>query len=173
MRFQTRRRPHGPACRIADTACGSGGFLIKVLRAFWRQYSRIDAACAWVQQILNPDNGEMYLAKMPPNVEAALVFRRRWNFHNKRKLMQAVAEHHVHTNIKNPITRIVATLMFCRSIIPLCVEDIYFRKLTGTERAFPDLTKVFDDTVSIQMWGNRGRHQSFTRCRKHDKTLVL
>ena len=25
--------------RVADTACGSGGFLIKVLRAFWRQYA--------------------------------------------------------------------------------------------------------------------------------------
>ncbi len=34
--------------RVADTACGSGGFLIKVLRAFWRQYQRIDQASAWV-----------------------------------------------------------------------------------------------------------------------------
>ena len=60
--------------RVADTACGSGGFLIKALRSFWNQYQRIDAACAWVLKILKPDNGEMFLAEMPPNVEAALAF---------------------------------------------------------------------------------------------------
>ena len=60
--------------RVADTACGSGGFLIKVLRAFWRHYQRIDSACAWVQKILKPDNGELYLSELPPNVEAALAF---------------------------------------------------------------------------------------------------
>jgi len=32
--------------RVADTACGSGGFLIKVLRCFWQQYQHIDEACA-------------------------------------------------------------------------------------------------------------------------------
>jgi hypothetical protein len=159
--------------RVADTAGGSGGFLIKALRSFWQQYQRIDQACAWVQKILKPDNGEMYLAEMPPNVEAALAFRRRWNLGNKRKLMLAIAENHVRTTIKNPITRGVATLTFCRAIIPLCVEDIHFRKLTGTERAFPDFAKVFGDTASIQMCGNRGRHQSFTRCCKHGKTSVL
>src|SRR5664280_2973755 len=47
--------------RVADTACGSGGFLIKVLRCFWQQYQRIDQASAWVQKILRPENGELYL----------------------------------------------------------------------------------------------------------------
>ncbi len=68
--------------RVADTACGSGGFLIKALRSFWQQYRRIDQASAWVQKILKPDNGEMFLAEMPPNVEAALTFRRHQNFDN-------------------------------------------------------------------------------------------
>ena len=49
--------------RVADTACGSGGFLIKVLRYFWQQYQRIDSACAWAQRILKPDNGEIPLRK--------------------------------------------------------------------------------------------------------------
>ena len=40
--------------RLADTACGSGGFLIKVLRAFWTQYQRIAKASDWVKQILRP-----------------------------------------------------------------------------------------------------------------------
>jgi hypothetical protein len=33
--------------RIGDTAAGSGGFLIKVLRAIWSQYLRIDEASSW------------------------------------------------------------------------------------------------------------------------------
>jgi len=45
--------------RVADTACGSGGFLIKVLRAFWRQYQRIDGASAWVERIIKPENGDV------------------------------------------------------------------------------------------------------------------
>src|ERR1019366_6720290 len=75
--------------RVADTACGSGGFLIKVLRCFWREYQRVDRASAWLQKILKPENGEMYLAEMPPNVEAAIAFRRRWKLDKKRKLMLA------------------------------------------------------------------------------------
>jgi hypothetical protein len=63
--------------RVADTAGGSGGFLIKVLCSFWQQYQRVDQACAWVSKLIKPDNGELYLAEMPPNVEAALAFRRR------------------------------------------------------------------------------------------------
>jgi hypothetical protein len=72
--------------RVADTACGSGGFLIKVLRSFWRQYQRIDQASAWVQKILRPENGELYLAELPPNVEAALGFR-----YNSRTVSSAVS----------------------------------------------------------------------------------
>ena len=81
--------------RVADTACGSGGFLIKVLRCFWQQYQRVDAACAWVQKILKPENGELYLAELPPNVEAALEFRRRHNFDNRRILIAQILLRHV------------------------------------------------------------------------------
>ena len=42
--------------RVADTACGSGGFLIKVLRCFWQQYQRIDAACCVGAK--NPEAGQ-------------------------------------------------------------------------------------------------------------------
>lgn len=73
--------------RIAHTTCGSGGFLIKVLLAFWRHYERIDRVCAWVQKILRPDNGEMFLAELPPNVEAALAFRRRHGFDQRQWLI--------------------------------------------------------------------------------------
>ena len=78
----------------------------------------------------------MYLAEMPPNVEAAIAFRRRWNLENKRTLMLAVAENHISTTITSRIPRSVVTLMFCRAIIPLCATDLHFQALTGTKRAF-------------------------------------
>jgi hypothetical protein len=46
-------------------------------RSFRRQHQRIEAACACVPKIVKPDNGEMYLAEMPPNGGAAPAFRRR------------------------------------------------------------------------------------------------
>lgn len=149
--------------RIADTACGSGGFLIKVLRAFWRQYQRIDDASVWVKKILRPDNGEMYLAEFPPNVESALAFRHRWHFDNKRKLMIAVAERHLRTAISNPIARSVATLALCRTIIPLCFEDMYFRTLIGTVRAFPDLNRIFSKAQPIDFFAHCFRRRAH-RC---------
>jgi hypothetical protein len=36
--------------RVVDMAGGSGGFLIKVLRAVWKQYQRIVTACAWAKR---------------------------------------------------------------------------------------------------------------------------
>jgi hypothetical protein len=128
--------------RVADTACGSGGFLIKVLRSFWRQYQRVDQASAWVQKILKPENGEMYLAEMPPNVEAAIVFRRRQNFDNNRKLAAVVAERHLCCQISDSIARNVMTLRLSRELIAMCGKEIDFRKLTGTTRAFPDIKAI-------------------------------
>jgi len=81
--------------RVADTACGSGGFLIKALRAFWQQYQRIDQASSWIIKLLKPDNGELYLAEMPPNVEAALAFRRRHQFENRRILIAQILLRHI------------------------------------------------------------------------------
>ncbi|MGD1089333.1 MAG: hypothetical protein ABR955_11495 [Verrucomicrobiota bacterium] len=159
--------------RVADTACGSGGFLIKVLRAFWRQYQRVDSACAWVLKIIKPENGEMYLSEMPPNVEAALAFRRRWNLDNKRKLMLVVAENHVRTKITNPITRNVVMLMFCRAIIPLCALELNFRALTGTNRAFPDFGKIFGDTIQIEQCGNHRWRKTMRRLPRVENTRNL
>ncbi len=136
--------------RVADTACGSGGFLIKILRCFWQQYQRVDQACAWVQKILKPENGEMYLAEMPPNVEAAIAFRRRHCFDNNRKLAAAVAERHLGCQISDSIARNVMTLRLCREIIPMCGEELNFRKLTGTTRAFPNIKRILGQVDSSQ-----------------------
>jgi len=145
--------------RVADTACGSGGFLIKVLRAFWRQYQRIDEASAWVSKILKPENGELYLAELPPNVEAALAFRRCWKLESARELMTAVAERHIRGKITVPISRSITTLGICRSIIPLCGEELDFRKLTGTTRAFPDFRKLYrNETPAVAVCKRTGSH---------------
>jgi hypothetical protein len=129
--------------RVADTACGSGGFLIKVLRAFWRQYQRIEAASAWVGKILKPDNGEMFLAELPPNVERALSFRRRHGFENRRELAIKIAETHQRCPNLGTIGRNVTTLGLCRAIIELSGGELHFSKLTGTTKAFPDFRKIF------------------------------
>jgi N-6 DNA Methylase len=131
--------------RVADTACGSGGFLIKVLRSFWRQYQRVDQACAWVNRILKPANGELYLAEMPPNVEAALAFRCHWNLDDRRELASEIAERHLRCRTPSKLPRNAATLNLCRGIIPLCVEALRFRELTGAKRAFPDFSYIFGE----------------------------
>jgi hypothetical protein len=119
-----------------------------------------------VQKILKPDNGEMYLAEMPPNVEAAIGFRRHWNFGNKRELMLAVAENHVRTTLTNSVTRSVMTLMLCRTIIPICQAELNFRLLTETNRAFPDFDKVLGETTPIQKCGSHKWYQCAPRLQK-------
>jgi N-6 DNA Methylase len=152
--------------RVADTACGSGGFLIKVLRAFWKQYQRVDAASAWAQKILKPDNGEMFLAEMPPNLEAALKFRQRWNVDNKRELMKDIVEQHLRGTIADRITRSAATLIFCQAIIPLCREELHFRSLSGTNTAFPEFEKCLGN-------GRRFRNEITESCRGTFKDQFL
>jgi len=125
--------------RVADTACGSGGFLIKVLRAFWRQYQRIDAAVAWIQKILKPENGEMFLAEMPPNVEAALAFRRRHHFDNRRILIAQIFSRHIFLNKGSAIRASVTKMQLAIAAIRLSPADFYFKRLTGSEPLFPSL----------------------------------
>ena len=154
---------------IADTASGSGGFLIKVLRAVWSQYQQIEKATAWVKNWQNGGD----LLDTPPNVQQARAFRERWNFDSKRKLMMSVVERHLRTSINDPIVRSVATLMFCRTIIPLCGEELNFRVLIGTNRAFPEFGKIFGHTAPIQICVGRRRRQSFTRWRRQDNIPTL
>ena len=154
---------------IADMASGSGGYLIKVLRAVWEQYQKLDKATAWVKQWQNGGN----LLDTPPNVQSARELRARWNLDSKRKLMMDVVERHLRASITDPIARSVTILMCCRTIIPLCGADLNFRALTGTNRAFPDFGNLFGNTAPIQICFSRGCRQSFTRWRKHDKIPAL
>jgi hypothetical protein len=50
------------------------------------------------------------------------------------------------------------TLRLCREIIPMCGEELNFRKLTGTTRAFPNIKRILGRVNSGQArCGNRFR----------------
>ncbi|MDD5140239.1 MAG: hypothetical protein PHY43_08285 [Verrucomicrobiales bacterium] len=141
--------------RVADTAGGSGGFLIKVLRAFWRQYQRIDAAGAWVQKILKPENGEMYLAEMPPNVEAALAFRRSHNFDTRRILIAQILLRHIFGVDKDPGALEVAKTNIWKEAVKLSPADYNYRELkTDVVKILPNLELNFhcaDSLVDVEL----------------------
>jgi hypothetical protein len=136
--------------RVADTACGSGGFLIKVLRSFWRQYQRVDQACAWVNRILKPANGELYLAEMPPNVEAALAFRRRQNLENHRVLIAQILLRHIFGVDKDPGAIEVAKTNVWKEAVKLSPAHYNYRELkTDVVRILPNLELNFHSADSL------------------------
>ncbi|MBI3848779.1 MAG: hypothetical protein HY298_00600 [Verrucomicrobia bacterium] len=141
--------------RVADTAGGSGGFLIKVLRAFWRQYQRIDSASAWVGKILKPDNGELYLAELPPNVENALAFRRRHQFDNRRVLIAQILLRHIFGVDKDPGALEVAKTNIWKEAVKLSPADYNYRLLkTDVVKILPNLELNFhcaDSLVDVEL----------------------
>ena len=141
--------------RVADTACGSGGFLIKILRCFWQQYQRIDAACAWAQRILKPDNGEMFLAEMPPNVEAVLAFRRQHNFDTRRILIAQILLRHIFGVDKDPGAIEVAKTNIWKEAVKLSPADYNYRELkTDVVKILPNLELNFhcaDSLVDVEL----------------------
>jgi hypothetical protein len=141
--------------RVADTACGSGGFLIKVLRAFWRQYQRIDVAIAWIQKILKPENGEMFLGEMPPNVEAALAFRRAHNFDTRRILIAQILLRHIFGGDKDRGAIEVAKTNIWKEAVKLSPADYNYRQLkTDVVKILPNLELNFhcaDSLVDVEM----------------------
>jgi hypothetical protein len=141
--------------RVADTACGSGGFLIKALRSFWLQYQRIDKACAWVLKILKPDNGEMFLAEMPPNVEAALAFRRVQNLDNRRILIAQILLRHIFGVDKDPGALEVAKTNIWKEAVKLSPTDYNYRDLkTDVVKILPNLELNFhcaDSLVDVEL----------------------
>jgi hypothetical protein len=141
--------------RVADTACGSGGFLIKALRSFWNQYQRIDKACAWVLKIIKPDNGEMFLAEMPPNVEAALAFRRTQNLDNRRILIAQILLRHIFGVDKDPGAIEVAKTNIWKEAVKLSPADYNYRDLkTDVVKILPNLELNFhcaDSLVDVEL----------------------
>jgi hypothetical protein len=136
--------------RVADTACGSGGFLIKVLRSFWQHYQRIDRASGWVQKILKPENGELYLAELPPNVEAAIAFRRGQNLDDRRVLIAQILLRHVFGVDKDPGAIEVAKTNIWKEAVKLSPADYNYRQLkTDVVRILPNLELNFHSADSL------------------------
>jgi hypothetical protein len=136
--------------RVADTACGSGGFLIKVLRAFWRQYQRIDQASHWVVDLIRPQNGELYLAEMPPNVEAALAFRRRHHFDGHRILIAQILLRHIFGVDKDPGALEVAKTNIWKEAVKLSPESYNYRLLKAEiVKILPNLELNFHSADSL------------------------
>ncbi len=128
------------AITIADTASGSGGFLIKVLRAVWRHYQRVDEACRWVK---NWQNGGDIL-NTPPNVQQAREFRGQWNFENRRVLVAQILLRHVFAVDKDAGAIEVAKTNLWKEAVKLSTDDYNFRNLTGDiNRTLPSLRLNF------------------------------
>lgn len=128
---------------IGDTAGGSGGFLIKVLRAIWTQYERIERACNWVRNWKrDEDQGSGMLHDLldtPPNVQQARAFRDRWNFDNRRVLIAHILSRHILLNERSVIHACVTKMPLAIAAILLSPADFYFKRLTGREPLFPSL----------------------------------
>ncbi|HTA95252.1 MAG TPA: N-6 DNA methylase [Verrucomicrobiae bacterium] len=141
--------------RVADTACGSGGFLIKALRSFWNQYQRIDKASRWVIELTRPKDGEMYLAEMPPNVENALAFRRVQNLDNRRILIAQILLRHIFGADKDSGALEVAKTNIWKEAVKLSPADYNYRDLkTDVVKILPNLSLNFncaDSLVDVEL----------------------
>ena len=125
---------------IGDTAGGSGGFLIKVLRGVWEQYQRIDQATLWVKNWQSSGD----LANTPPNVQSARAFRERWNFDNRRVLVAQILLRHVFAVDKDAGAIEVAKTNLWKEAVKLSRDDYNFRRLTGDiNRTLPSLRLNF------------------------------
>lgn len=141
--------------RIADTACGSGGFLIKVLRAFWRQYQRVDAASSWVVKLTSQSASQvgqsgLQLEDFPPNVRAAQDFRSRQNLDNRRVLIAQILLRHIFGVDKDPGAIEVAKTNIWKEAVKLSPADYNYRLLkTDVVRILPNLELNFDCADSL------------------------
>jgi hypothetical protein len=125
---------------VADTASGSGGFLIKVLRAIWRHYLRIEESCRWVKNWQNGGD----LMDTPPNVQQAREFRERWNFDNRRVLVAQILLRHIFAVDKDAGAIEVAKTNLWKEAVKLSTDDYNFRRLTGDiNRTLPSLRLNF------------------------------
>ena len=126
---------------ICDTASGSGGFLIKVLRAVWRHYLRIEESCRWVKNWQNGGD----LLDIPPDIQHALEFRKRWNFKEQhRDLVAQILLRHIFAVDKDAGAIEVAKTNLWKEAVKLSTDDYNFRNLTGDiNRTLPSLRLNF------------------------------
>jgi mRNA-degrading endonuclease HigB of HigAB toxin-antitoxin module len=121
---------------IADTASGSGGFLIKILRSIWAQYQRIAEALAW----LNKLNVSGDLFDLPANVRDVAQFRDDFHLSDKRQLLLHRAVHHLAGQINGPRwMRLVVKTNLMREVIKTIPHEFHFRRFPNSLRGFSEL----------------------------------
>ena len=103
-----------------------------------------------MEKILKPDNGELYLAELPPNVEAAIAFRRRQNFDNRRVLIAQILLRHIFGVDKDPGAIEVAKTNIWKEAVKLSPADYNYRLLkTDVVRILPNLELNFHSADSL------------------------
>ena len=142
--------------RIVDMAGGSGGFLIKVLRAFWELYQRIAATCVSEKKF----TGELIEAT-PADLQLAM-FRDKACLRGgaertsqRRELVSAIILRHIWCVDKDPGALEVAKTNIWKEAVKLSPGDYNFRKLEATAaKILPNLELNFlcaDSLVDVDI----------------------
>ncbi len=127
---------------IVDTASGSGGFLIKVLRAVWAQYFRIEAALGWLDRMNL--GGELF--DLPKNIREAAEFQQETKLAPKyrRLLVAQILLRHIYALDKDGGALEVAKTNVWKEAVKLTPGDYNFRRLPGdAQRILPNLELNF------------------------------
>jgi hypothetical protein len=138
---------------IIDSAAGSGGFLIKVLRSIWAQYQRVPAALEWLDRM----NVSGDLFDLPSNVREAAEFRVDALFlaTQRRLLVAAVLLRHIYAVDKDGGALEVAKTNVWKEAVKLTPADYNFRRLPGeAQKILPNLELNFlcaDSLVDIPL----------------------
>ena len=123
--------------RITDTAAGSGGFLIKVLREIWAQYLRIEKALGWVDQIKL--EGDLF--DQPKNIRKAAEFREDSQLSDTRRLLLGCVVRHLNGRSSAPRwMQLVIKTNLMREVIRLAPQEFHFRRFPGSRRALSELS---------------------------------
>ncbi len=127
---------------VTDTASGSGGFLIKVLRAVWAQYLRIEKSLEWLGKMnLGAD-----LFELPKNIREAAEFRDETKLapQFRRLLVAEVLLRHIYALDKDAGALEVAKTNVWKEAVKLTPGDYNFRRLPGdAQRILPNLELNF------------------------------
>lgn len=127
--------------RIIDTASGSGGFLIKVLRAIWSQYQRLAKGLEWMNKVDTSD-----LFDLPADLREAATFRKEELLleTQRRHLVAAVLLRHIFALDKDAGALEVAKTNVWKEAVKLTPGDYNFRRLPGdAQRILPNLELNF------------------------------
>jgi len=125
------------ALRITDTAAGSGGFLIKVLRAIWAQYLRIEKALGWLDKMKL--EGDLF--ELPKNIREAAEFREDLKLSDTRRLLLGCVVRHLSGRSKAPRwMQLVIKTNLMREVVRFAPQEFHFRRFPGSYRALSELS---------------------------------